>query len=110
MTENLEAHLTRRQRYWLNHIQQSKKSGQSLRAYAKSHDINCSGLYAAHQKLKQIGVIAKNIAAPTFQRFTLQSVSLPSTIKITCPNGFVVEADGDVASLKPLLQMVSAIQ
>ena len=110
MIDTSKDKLTQRQRYWLNHIQKCKESGKSFRAYAKSNDINCSALYAAHRKLKQIGVIASNKAAPTFQRLTLQRDSLPSTVKITCPNGFIVEAHAEISSLQPVLQMVRAIQ
>lgn len=110
MTGNQDVHLTQRQRYWLNHIRQCKESGQSLRAYAKFHEINCSGIYAAHRKLKQIGVIASNKTAPKFKRLSVQKVSSPSAVKITCPNGFIVEAHADAASLQPLLQMVCTIQ
>ena len=109
MTGTSKDKLTQRQRYWLDHIQQCKESGQSLRAYAKSNELNRNSLYTAHRKLKQMGLFASQLT-PTFQRVTLQRVSLPSAVKITCPNGFVVEAHAEVSSLQPLLQMVSSIQ
>ncbi|NOR51860.1 MAG: hypothetical protein GQ470_04495 [Gammaproteobacteria bacterium] len=110
MTDMPRDTLTQRQRYWLNHIQQCKESGQSLRAYAKSNGLNCNSLYTAHSKLKSKGVITSKKPSPKFQQLTVQRASLPSTVKITCPNGFIVEAHAEVSSLQQLLQMVSALQ
>jgi lambda repressor-like predicted transcriptional regulator len=109
MTENQDIHLTQRQRYWLNHIQQCKASGQSLRAYAETNGLNRNSLYTAHRKLKMKGVISSNKPAPKFQRLTVQRISLPPSVKITCPNGFVIESHAEAASLQSLLQMVSSI-
>lgn len=110
MVDTSKDNLSQRQRYWLNHIQQCKESGQSLRAYAKSNGLNHNSLYTAHSKLKSKGVIASKKLSSKFQRLTVQRVSLPPTVKITCPNGFIVEAHTEASLLQPLLQMVSAIQ
>ena len=110
MVDTLKDKLTQRQLYWLNHIQQCKESGQSLRAYAKSNDLNRNSLYTAHSKLKSKGVIASKKSSSTFQRLTIQRVSSPPTIKITCPNGFTIETHAEASLLQPLLQIVSTIQ
>ena len=102
--------LTQRQRYWFNHIQQSQKSGQSLRAYAKANELNHNSLYTAHSKLKRKGIITSKKSPLKFQQLTVQRVSLPSTVKITSPNGFIIEVHAESSSLQPLLEMVSAIQ
>ena len=110
ITDILEDKLTQRQRYWLNHIQQCKESGQSLRAYAKSNELNRNSLYTAHSNLKAKGVIVDKKSSLKFQRLTIQRPALPQAVKITCPNGFIVEAHADVSSLQSVLIMVSAIQ
>ena len=110
MTETSNIHLTQRQRDWLNHIQQCKESGQSLRAYAKSNGLNRNSLYTAHSKLKAKGVITSKKPDSKFQRLAVQRPSLPPVVKITCPNGFIIESHAEVSSLQSILQMVNAIQ
>ena len=109
MTDTMNK-LTQRQIFWLDHIQQCKESGQSLRAYAKSNDLNRNSLYTAHSTLKAKGVIACKKPTVEFQRIAMQRTTLPPTVKITCPNGFIVEAHAEIAPLQLILQMVSTIR
>ena len=109
MTETPVSNLTQRQRYWLDHIQACKRAGLSFRAYARSNNLNHNNLYTAHHKLKQKGVISEDQGTPKFQKLDVKPAARAPFMKVTCPNGFVVEFHGEMGAAS-LLQIVSAIQ
>ena len=49
--------MTRRQQFWLTHIQSAMRSGEQLQRYAKRHGLSTAGLYNAKSVLKRAGVL-----------------------------------------------------
>jgi hypothetical protein len=51
--------LTRRQRYWLKHIQRAEERGETLKAYAKRHRLSIGALYHAKSQLMKFGALPR---------------------------------------------------
>jgi len=51
--------LTRRQRYWLKHIQRAEQRSETLKAYAKRRRLSIGALYHAKSQLMKIGSLPR---------------------------------------------------
>jgi hypothetical protein len=52
--------LTRRQRYWLKHIQRAEERGETLKAYAKRRRLSIGALYHAKSQLMKRGALPRH--------------------------------------------------
>ena len=88
--------LTPRQRFWVEHLRRCAARGQSLSAYAAEQGLKVSSLYEAKAQLRRRGLWP----APTPQFVRVQAVRpaeatlVPTTFRVSLPNGVVVEAAG----------------
>mgnify|MGYP000280100830 CR=1 FL=1 len=55
MTEQL----TKRQRYWLKHIERAAERGETLKEYAKRRRMSVGAMYQAKSALMKLGVLAR---------------------------------------------------
>ena len=56
--------LTYKQRTWLVHVEDCAASGVSMRAYADRHGLDVQRFYVWKSQLKQLGVLANDLAMP----------------------------------------------
>ncbi|MCF6264343.1 MAG: hypothetical protein L3J24_12255 [Xanthomonadales bacterium] len=57
MMQNLMSSLTKRQRYWIEHIQACEASGKSMVEYAATQGFPVQTLYASKQRLANKGIL-----------------------------------------------------
>ena len=88
--------LTPRQRFWVEHLRQCAKRGQSLSAYAAEHGLKVGSLYEAKSQLRRCGLCPT--PSPQFVRVQpvrpAEAPPLPTVYRVSLPNGVVVEAAG----------------
>ena len=89
---------TARDRFWLEHLRTCREHGQTLKAYAQTHGLSVSALYAAHSALKRRGVLSEPGAAsaPTFVPVRIAPAG--AAFRVHLPNGVVVEVPAHAAS------------
>ena len=94
--------LTVKQQFWLEHVERCAESGQSMREYAKAHDLNVQSFYSWKGQLaKRHRTVSP--ASATFTEVHVRATTLPATIQIRFPNGCVLESrEFDEASLRSL--------
>ena len=56
--------LTEKQRVWLKHVDDCAAAGVSMRAYADRHGLDVQRFYVWKSQLKQLGVLAHDLAMP----------------------------------------------
>ena len=86
--------LTRRQRFWLEHLDACREQRKSLKAYAREHDLSVSALYAAKASLKRRGAVdgaARSRPAATLVPVRLSSTPAVTLVRVLLPNGVIVE-------------------
>ncbi len=93
-----EAGLSPRKREWLRHLRACASGAETMRAYAKRHELSEHGLYQAAKELRGLGVLVP--ASPrrcarkpaTFVRVTPATTTLGSSAwRVRLPNGVVLE-------------------
>ena len=85
--------LTKRQRYWLDHIQSWNESGMRMSEYARTQDFPVRAMYDAKKALVKRGILPRSRASHTarFEQVQIVESSAESEWRITLPNGSVVE-------------------
>lgn len=93
--------LTKRQRWWLEHVRRATGSGETLKAYARSHGISLSGLYDAKFKFSRCGLfVGKGVEGRKRQPSAFVPVQLDAALpvrsacRLTHTSGWVVECEG----------------
>jgi hypothetical protein len=110
MSAEKNANLTEKQRYWLNHIQQAKASGQSLSDYAAEHALRLKALYQYRWLLRKKGMLDEISESPAFVKVTPPVVPVPQTkVTVHFPNGIRVELAGHGPALSALLMQVRSL-
>lgn len=105
-----EIPLTKRQRYWLNHLQACEASGKGIAAYAREHGLKDKSMYASKKAL-----INKGGLPPTCDRFQRVQVVNPVVANkwlIQLPNGVSVSFSGavDERALASVLNTAAVIE
>lgn len=85
--------LTRKQAFWLEHIQAITGTEQSLSAYAQSHSLNVKQLYYWNKVLRQRGHLGSDSDRPSPRLFQKARVVQHSPCRILLPTGVVLELD-----------------
>ena len=85
--------LTRRQRFWLEHLSQARERGQSLVSYAQEHNLNLKSLYR-HVRLSRERGEGKPSPVEG-SRFVRVSAPAPTLCRVHLPNGCTVEWQGN---------------
>ena len=88
-----ESKLTERQQFWLDHLRKSRRSKQSLKAYAERHGLDVRLFYEAKSRLKRKGALAgMSMGSPRFVRVepTVEQ-PMPAVCRVHLRNGTVVE-------------------
>lgn len=75
--------LTKRQRYWLEHIKQAAERGRPLKAYAKRRGLSVDALYTAKSQLRKLG------ALPQQEQDTVAAELVPVRIEPSAAAGAV---------------------
>jgi hypothetical protein len=90
--------LTPRQQEWLGHLRAYRRSGETVRAYAKRHGFSEHGMYQAAKDLRERGVLPAirrrepSRKSPTFVKVSpAMSVIGSSLWRVRLPNGVVLE-------------------
>lgn len=103
--------LTKRQRYWLRHIEACKQSGQTMADYAAEHGLTVRAMYAGKKILVKKGVLPTTQVA-RFQRVKVMEAPISSQWRIQLPNGVSVAFAGEVdaRTLNTVLGSAAAIE
>ena len=103
--------LTKRQRFWLEHIQACEASGKSMAEYATSQDIAVRAMYTGKKILVKKGVLPGTQPA-RFQRVQVMEATLSSQWRIGLPNGVSVAFAGEVdaRTLTTVLSSAAALE
>ena len=119
--------LTEKQRTWLEHVERCAASGVSMRAYADRHGLDVQRFYVWKSQLKQLGVLAHDLAMPNdidqpprpalSPLIRAQVVSRPSVegrqqstmcaARVTLANGIAIEVPAGVAP-EALVQLIAS--
>ena len=90
--------LTPRQREWLGHLRACRRSGETVRGYAKRHGFSEHGMYQAAKELRQRGVLPTRRhgesarKSPTFVQVSPAVSTIGSSPwRVRLPNGVVLE-------------------
>lgn len=103
--------LTKRQQFWLEHIQAWDASGKSMAGYAASKGIAVRAMYSGRKALIKKGVLPA--ARPArFQRVQVMETSANKQWRIGLPNGVSVAFAGEVdaGSLSTVLSVSASIE
>ncbi|MEL6200036.1 MAG: hypothetical protein AAFR09_07520 [Pseudomonadota bacterium] len=111
--------LTKRQRYWLRHINAADASGGTLVAYAKAHKLKVRDLYQWKTALGRRGLLRGKRAEPAGKSFVPVKPASPppppqrpgAQCTVTLPNGVRLDFSGGLGpeSLHDLLQAASRL-
>lgn len=91
--------LTGRQRFWFEHLERARASGETLKAYAQAQGISLSRLYNASSRLtrsdlpKDKASSGKKLSRAAFVPVRL-SATAPRTWRLRHPSGWVLESEG----------------
>jgi hypothetical protein len=98
------AKLTEAQLKWKTHIDAAKAAGQTLKGYAREHNLNVQTLYGHSRRLNKA---TKSPARPGFVRVAA-SAGAPGAVRIDLPNGVRVHMSTP-SDLAELLRQVSCL-
>ncbi len=103
--------LTKRQRYWLEHIQACEASGKSMAEYATSNGIAVRAMYSGRKTLFNKGVLTAEQSS-RFQRVQVVEAPVSKQWRIGLPNGVSVTFAGEVdaRSLTTVLSVSASIE
>ena len=91
--------ITKRQRYWLNHIKAADASDGSLVEYAAVHKLKVKDLYQWKTVLARRGFLPSKTSEPAFVAVSpTVPTALPSSCNIMLPNGVRLQFSGDLNS------------
>jgi hypothetical protein len=82
--------LTTRQQHWVAHLQSCAERGLALSVYAAEHGLSAGALQQARTRLRRLGLWP--VPVPRFVR--AQTAPAPVMVRISLPNGVVVETAG----------------
>ena len=104
-----EQGLTKRQRYWLEHLQRCEASGESLKAYAAAHALSVASLYEAKGRLRRRGFMGE--ATESVPKFVQVGRVQPtaSVCRVQLCNGVSVELEVGADELDRVLRSVAAV-
>jgi len=104
--------LTKRQRYWLDHIRSCETSGQSMMQYASENGLAVHALYAGKKTLVDKGVLPRSKGRHFQQVSVAHAVVEPqSQWQIQLPNGVAIAFSGlvDAGTLATVLTATTAL-
>ena len=111
-----ERRLTKKQRYWLGHLESWSKTPQSLSVYARRCGLNAQTLYVAKGRLVAQGLWpaqagAANTGATRFVRIDIPegTRSSAATCQVHLPNGARVEVSLASGGLDAVLRSAAAL-
>ncbi|MEM7504834.1 MAG: hypothetical protein AAF417_22585 [Pseudomonadota bacterium] len=105
--------LTRRQRYWAEHIEAASRSGTSLKAYADANGLEVQSLYRAKSYLRSLDqeVCAQRGAAATLIRVqATPSASDVVRCRIAFANGTSMEVECPPGQWSMLVEGVASLR
>lgn len=104
--------ITKRQRYWLNHIKAADASDGSLVAYAAAHQLKVKDLYQWKTALARRGFLPSKRSEPAFVPVApAPPAVLGAGCKVTLPNGVRLQFTGnlDASSVRNILTAASRL-
>ncbi len=106
--------LTKKQQYWLDHIERCQEAEQSLAGYAQANGLDVKTLYRWKSTLRKHGYFG-SAASTTSALFTRVSVEQhcreeAATLQVRFPNGCVLHGNAlDEASLRALTSALLSV-
>ncbi|MBF0097483.1 MAG: hypothetical protein HQM04_17765 [Magnetococcales bacterium] len=117
---NLE--LTEKQRFWLEHWQRCRSSGDTIKNYALTHELSLPAMYFWRRELALRGLLDLSQRANRsegrggerqphgFKKLVVLSGTRPAPCRILLPNGVAVEwADCSPDQAESLLRMAASL-
>ena len=108
-----EQRLTKKQKYWVKHLDCWSHTGESLSGYASRCGLKSQTLYAAKGRLIARGLWTASGMAPQEPRFVRVEVPavrhVPRTCQVHLPNGARVEVTVGDEGLESVLRSVAAL-
>lgn len=104
------AALTERQHYWLKHLRACEATGQGMKAYALSHNLDVKDLYDGKKSLVKKGILPRT-RTPRFQRAEVVGTQAAKEWRVQLPNGVTVAFFGavDGGTLATVLNTAAAV-
>ncbi len=128
--------LTKKQRFWLTHLEACEKSEQSVTSYAATHGLSRRGLYSGRSRLQRMGLVDSSVVsssprsqqsrssgtanrsgsqkgAPGFSAVRLVDRDESSAgLRIRFPNGIILETrdSSGTAPSRELLSLLAALR
>jgi len=103
---------TRRQQFWLEHLEACREQGSSLKSYALAHGLSPGALYAAKSNLKRRGSwSASKLPVPSPTLLPVHIARGTAMFRVHLPNGVVVEVPehADTQCCRELLTCASTL-
>lgn len=107
--DSSELPLTDKQRFWLDHLKACEASGQSMRQYANSHELDVTAFYNWKATLRRKGVIGNRPAkSGLFRKAHVVNGRTLGRCRVVLPTGLALEFD---SSAEPVwvAQLVRAL-
>ena len=104
----MESPLTKKQKYWLSHIEATQKNELPFSEYAKQHRIDLKALYNWNCLLKKKGIISSDTKQSAFVEVAAPTVVASDSLIILLPNNIRVELRRDF-QVFPLLKELSLL-
>jgi hypothetical protein len=76
--------MTKRQQFWLAHIEAAMRSGEQLQRYAKRHGLSVAALYNAKSAFKRVGLLKRTSTAPSPSTFVPVQIAPQAPSLIRC--------------------------
>jgi hypothetical protein len=89
--------LTKRQRYWLEHIQEAERRGQTLKAYAKKRQLSLGAMYRAKSSLMKSGALPRGGHEQVVAEFVpvrIEPLAATPSCRLRHPSGWELECEG----------------
>ena len=99
---------------WQPHIEEARRRGVTLKAYAAAESVSLWSLYRASQALRGTSAAKTPVPAGTrgrFSRVRVASAPMPAHLRIAAqlPNGVSVQVDADSGDLAAVIAALGAL-
>ena len=93
--------LTNRQREWFDHLKRCEASGETMKGYAKLHQLSVHAMYQAAKDLRQRGALAPSVRSRRNKGASFVRVSAPpataTSWRVRFTSGAVLEGSGTLS-------------
>jgi len=103
--------LSKRRRFWLEHVRRCQASPGTIKDYAAAHDLTLSTFYSRRREWLKRGLSEeKNRPSARFEKVAVADVVVAFQCRISLPNGVTVDwGHGDLQAMESVLRTAAAL-